>query len=230
MAYPLAQPKPYRGLAMEGPIARWYARNTARDLRRFTAIARDVLARVPPGGRILEVAPGPGYLSLALARAGRHVTAIDISESFVRMVRDNAARAGLEIDVRHGNASDLPFPDDAFDFVVCVAAFKNFSEPLRALREMYRVVVAGGEASIHDLRNDATAGEIDAEIRGMKLSPWNAFVTRWVFRHMLLKRAYTRADLERMSAHVGADRTEILTNGVGYELRLMKDVRERAIE
>src|SRR5262245_38672095 len=119
MAYPLVQHKPYRGLAMEGPIARWYARNTARDMRRFAAVARDVLARVPPGGRILEVAPGPGYLSLELARGGRHVTAIDISESFVQMVRANAARAGLDIDVRHGNASDLPFPDGAFDFVVC---------------------------------------------------------------------------------------------------------------
>jgi ubiquinone/menaquinone biosynthesis C-methylase UbiE len=223
MGYVLARPKPYRGLAMEGPIARWYARNTARDLRRFAAIARDVLAQVPPGGRILEVAPGPGYLSIPLARAGRQVTAIDISESFVRMVRANAAQAGVEIDVRHGSASDLPFADGAFDVVVCVAAFKNFSEPVRALREMFRVVAAGGRVSIHDLRRDATVGEIEAEVRGMKLSAWNAWVTKWIFRHLLLKRAYTRADLERMSGQVGADRTEILTNGVGYELRLIRE-------
>jgi ubiquinone/menaquinone biosynthesis C-methylase UbiE len=223
MADALVQRKPYRGLAMEGPIARWYARNTARDRRRFTAIARDVLAQVPPGGRILEVAPGPGYLAVELARAGQRVTAIDVSESFVRMVRANAGQAGVAIDVRHGNASDLPFPDGAFDFVVCVAAFKNFTEPLRALEEMYRVIGGGGQASIHDLRSDASAADIDAEVRGMGLSAWNAFVTRWTFRHMLLKRAYGRADLDRMSATVGADRSEILVNGIGYELRLIKD-------
>ena len=222
MGYAVAHPKPYRGLAMEGPIAQWYARNTARDVRRFAETARAVLARVPPGGRILEVAPGPGYLSVALARAGRQVTAIDISESFVRMVRANAAQAGVAIDVRHGSASDLPFADGAFDFVVCVAAFKNFSEPVRALREMFRVAAAGGQVSVHDLRSDATAGEIDREVDGMNLSAWNAFVTRWIFRHALLKRAYRRADLDRMSGEVRADRTEILTNGVGYELRLMK--------
>jgi ubiquinone/menaquinone biosynthesis C-methylase UbiE len=227
MADALLQAKPYRGLAMEGPIATWYARNTAGDRRRFTAIARDVLAQVPPGGRILEVAPGPGYLSVELARAGRCVTAIDISASFVRMVRANAGTAGVDIDVRHGNASDLPFPEQAFDFVVCVAAFKNFTEPLRALQEMYRVISSGGQVSIYDLRSDASPADIDAEVRGMGLSAWNAFVTRWTFRHMLLKRAYCRADLERMSAAVGADRSEILVNGIGYELRLNKDDRAR---
>ncbi|HEY7172663.1 MAG TPA: class I SAM-dependent methyltransferase [Vicinamibacterales bacterium] len=227
MADALVQPKPYRGLAMEGPIASWYARNTARDRRRFAAIARAVLAEVPPGGRILEVAPGPGYLSVELARAGRRVTAIDISESFVRMVRANAAQAGVDIEIRHGNASELPFPDAAFDFVVCVAAFKNFTEPLRALQEMYRVIGAGGQASIHDLRSDASPADIDAEVRGMGLSAWNAFLTRWTFRHMLLKRAYSRADLERMSAAVHADRSGILLNGIGYELRLRKDDRPR---
>jgi ubiquinone/menaquinone biosynthesis C-methylase UbiE len=223
MAHALVQPKPYRGLAMEGPIASWYARNTARDTRRFSAIARQVLARVPPGGRILEVAPGPGYLSIELARADRQVSAVDISESFVRMVHANAAKAGVAIDVRRGNASDLPFPDDAFECVVCVAAFKNFAEPARALREMYRVVRPGGQVSIHDLRRDATSGEIDAEVRGMNLSAWNALITRWVFRHVLLKRAYRRAELERMCADVHAGRTEIVTDGVGYELRLIKD-------
>jgi hypothetical protein len=61
----------------------------------------------------------------------------------------------------------------------------------------------------------------------MGLSAWNAVLTRWTFRHMLLKRAYSRADLERMSAAVHADRSGILLNGIGYELRLRKDDRPR---
>jgi ubiquinone/menaquinone biosynthesis C-methylase UbiE len=36
------------------------------------------------------------------------------------------------IDFKQGNASQMPYPDESFDFVVCQAAFKNFAEYLRA--------------------------------------------------------------------------------------------------
>src|SRR5262245_56074388 len=119
------QQKPYKGMAMEGMIATWYAKNTGSDpaMRRFTTTARAVAERVPPGGRVLEVAPGPGYLAIEIARSGRQVAALDISESFVAMVGENAKRAGVVIDVRHGNAAAMPFADVSFDFVVCMAAF-----------------------------------------------------------------------------------------------------------
>src|SRR5690348_11654809 len=97
-----ATQKPYKGLSMEGPIASWYARNTRRDTARFETVARAVAERVPEGARVLEVAPGPGYLAVEIARSGRRVSALDISKSFVRMTQENAARAGVEIDVRHG--------------------------------------------------------------------------------------------------------------------------------
>jgi hypothetical protein len=43
----------------------WSAKNTARDVRRFTRVAELVAEWVPAGGRILELAPGPGYLAIA---------------------------------------------------------------------------------------------------------------------------------------------------------------------
>ena len=85
--------KPYKGLPMEGPIATWYARNTGRDLHRFIRVAQTVAARVPPGGRVLEVAPGPGFCAIEMAKAGYRVTGLDISESFVRIARENARKA-----------------------------------------------------------------------------------------------------------------------------------------
>src|SRR5262245_19833290 len=65
-----AKRKAHRGLAMEGVIASWYTRNTSRDLHRFKEAARTVAERVPPGSRVLEVAPGPGYLAIEIARSG----------------------------------------------------------------------------------------------------------------------------------------------------------------
>src|SRR5438552_17163849 len=108
--------KAYKGLAMEGPIATWYAKNTGRDRRRFIAVAEAVARRVPPGGRVLEVAPGPGFLAIEIAKGGRHrVTGLDISESFVRIALENARKAGVVMDFRHGNASAMQFPDATFD-------------------------------------------------------------------------------------------------------------------
>jgi ubiquinone/menaquinone biosynthesis C-methylase UbiE len=207
---------------MEGPIATWYARNTGRNLNRFTNIARHLAERVRPGGAILEVAPGPGYLAIELAKRGYAVTALDISRSFVNIARENAAAASVSVDVRHGNASAMPLPDDTFDAVVCVAAFKNFSDPLGAINEMHRVLRPGGEAYIFDLRKDANRQAVEAEVRGMHLSAWNTWVTRWTFELLLLKRAYSRDELEGMAAQSRFCQADVALDGIGLELRLRK--------
>ena len=218
--------KGYRGLGMEGPIATWYARNTGRDLRRFIDVARSVTSRVEPGGRVLEVAPGPGFCAIEIAKAGRYqVSGLDISESFVRIARENANKAGIAVDFRHGNASAMPFPDESFDFVVCSAAFKNFTDPVGALDEIHRVLVPGGQASIYDLRKDASPDAIDAEVQRMRLSTINALVTRWTFRFVLLKRAYTVEALDRLVARSRFGAGTIRTDGIGFELRATRPLR-----
>jgi ubiquinone/menaquinone biosynthesis C-methylase UbiE len=218
----MSNPKPYKGLGMNGVIATWYARNNGRDLSRFADAARLVANRARPSSDVLEVAPGPGYLAIELARRGYRVTAVDISASFVRIARDNAAKAGVAIDVRQGNASALPFKDGTFDFVICTAAFKNFSDPVGALDEMHRVLRADGQAVILDLRKDATIVDIDAEVRKMRLSWWNALMTRWTFRCLLLKRAYTREELEHLTRQSRFRQGDLVSTGIAFELRLCK--------
>jgi ubiquinone/menaquinone biosynthesis C-methylase UbiE len=140
----------------------------------------------------------------------------------VQIARENAARAGVHIDVRHGNASELPLPDDSFDAVVCVAAFKNFADPVGAINEMHRVLKPGGVASIFDLRKDASPEEIAAEVRNMHLSPLNARITRWTFQLMLIKRAYAPDVLAQMAADSRFSGGDLLPSGIGCEVRLVK--------
>ncbi len=157
--------KAYKGMGMEGGIARWYAKVTRKDYAEFRKLAARLADDLPPGSSVLEVAPGPGYLAIELAKFGRYaVTGLDISETFVSIARKNAAEAGVQVDFRHGNASAMPFADESFDLIVCRAAFKNFSEPVKALAEMRRVLKPDGRAMMIDLRRDTPKEEIDAYV------------------------------------------------------------------
>jgi len=74
--------KGQKGIGMEGAIANWYAKNTAGDREEFVKHARSVVQQVPENGRILEVAPGPGYLAVEMERLGNYrITGLDISRS-----------------------------------------------------------------------------------------------------------------------------------------------------
>src|SRR5580704_1556352 len=78
--------KPYRGISMEGGLATWYAKITRNDLVEFERLARELAKDLPASARVLEIAPGPGYLSIALAKLGSFkITGLDISQSFVQM-------------------------------------------------------------------------------------------------------------------------------------------------
>lgn len=212
-----------RGFSMEGPIARWYARITAKDHEEFRRLAGSLAGRFGPGAAVLEVAPGPGYLAIELAKLGSvRVTGLDISRSFVRIAGENARRAGVAVDVRHGNASAMPFEGDAFDLIVCRAAFKNFSEPAAALDEMHRVLKPGGAAIIIDLRRDVRPDEIDAHVDAMGLGRFDAWLTKQTFRHMLIRRAYTGDQFRSMAVASRFGGCEIELSAIGLEVTLRK--------
>jgi ubiquinone/menaquinone biosynthesis C-methylase UbiE len=217
------QAKAYKGIGMEGPIARWYEKHTRRDMPEFKALARRMAETLPAGAKVLEVAPGPGFFSIELAKLGKFdVTGLDISDSFVAIAEKNAQAEGVQVDFRKGNASAIPFGENSFDFVLCRAAFKNFSDPIGALREMRRVLKPGGRAVVIDLRKDVNMCDIDSYVRGLGVSAWSAFMMKWTFRLMLVKRAYTRELFEQFIGESGFESPEIAQNAVGYEITLRK--------
>ncbi len=213
--------KPYKGIAMEGLIAQWYNRNARRD-DQFQSLAARVGEMLPAGSRVLEVAPGPGYLSIELAKRNFQVVGLDISRTFVELASANARQAGVAVDFRHGNASDMPLEDETFDGIICTAAFKNFTEPVQALREMHRVLKPGGMALIVDLRRDAPLAEIDAEVNHMHLNWVNTWLTNWTFQHWLLKHAYTPAEIRGLVAQTDFQHCEIEVSGIGMEIWLRR--------
>lgn len=221
------QSKGYKGMPMEGIIARWYARirGTSSQLADWRRQAAQLTSDLPDGADVLEVAPGPGYFAIELARLGRfHITALDISHTFVEIASANARRAGVSVTFRQGNASNMPFADGSFDLVVCQAAFKNFSQPVQAINEMYRVLRDGGTAVIQDMSGDASNAAIDAEVRQMKLGPLNALMTRQALAG-LRRRAYMRQQFQHMAAASAFGGCEIASGGIGMEVRMTRRSR-----
>jgi ubiquinone/menaquinone biosynthesis C-methylase UbiE len=218
-----AAKKPYRGISMEGGLATWYAKITKKDLGEFERLAQEVAKDLPANARVLEIAPGPGYLSIALAKLGPYkITGLDISESFVQMASEYAKREGVVARFIHGSASDIPLEDGMFDLIVCRAAFKNFSEPLKALNEMHRVLKPGGRAIIIDLRKDASWDEIVSYVDGLHISRTSTWMTKFTFKHMLLKRAYSEHQMTSLVGESDFKSCEIIRKAVGMEVKLIR--------
>ncbi|MFF5207060.1 class I SAM-dependent methyltransferase [Streptosporangium sp. NPDC000396] len=217
-----AQRKQTQAPQMEGAMARWYARQrgSAPQLAAFRQYAARLAGDLPPGAAVLEVAPGPGYL-VEMARLGLTVTGLDISHTLLEIAAENARRAGVRVDFQQGDAADLPFDGESFDLVVCQAAFKNFGRPGSALNQMHRVLRGGGTAVIHDMNKDISRADIDREVKGMELSPLNAFMTKLPLM-WLRRRAYSRAQFEHLAAESAFRTCDVRADGITLEVRLAK--------
>jgi ubiquinone/menaquinone biosynthesis C-methylase UbiE len=216
--------KGYKGLGMNGYMATWYAKNTQKNILAYRHYAQQVAERVAQGATILELAPGPGYLSIELAKMGNYrIVGLDISPKFVEIAREKANESGVDIDFRQGNASHMPLADNLFDFIVCSAAFKNFSQPVQALDEMFRVLKPGGTALIIDLRPDASLEVIETHIReDLALTGINFLLTKWAFKYMLLKRAHTKDEIKQFASRSAFKTCTIDDDGIGMNIYLEK--------
>jgi len=102
--------------------------------------------------RVLDVACGPGFLTMAFARQCARATGCDATDAFLALARAESGRRGLRnVRFEHGDATRLPYADAGFDVVACRAAFHHFPQPERVLAEMKRVARPGGRLLVADL-------------------------------------------------------------------------------
>jgi ubiquinone/menaquinone biosynthesis C-methylase UbiE len=147
---------------------------------------------------------------------------LDISESFVQMASEYAKWEGVVARLIHGSASDIPLEDGMFDLLVCRAAFKNFSEPLKALNEMHRVLKPEDKAFIIDLGKDAFWDEIVSYVDGLHISRTSTWMTKFTFKHMLLKRAFSEHQMTSLVDESDFKSCEIIRSAVGMEVKLIR--------
>lgn len=105
---------------------------------------------VEKGARALDVCCGTGDWTIALAEAvgpeGK-VTGLDFSKNMLKIGEDKIKGKNLtQANLIHGNAMELPFEDNQFDYVTIGFGLRNVPDYNQVLREMYRVVKPGGLA------------------------------------------------------------------------------------
>jgi ubiquinone/menaquinone biosynthesis C-methylase UbiE len=209
---------------MEGFSARKYAklRGTEPQLARYRRQAELLTEDLVEGGSILDVAPGPGYLAVEIARLGRfHVTGLDISRTFVGLATQLAQQAGVRAHFLHGDATAMPFAADEFDLIICQAAFKNFVRPVTALDEMHRVLRPGGHAVIQDMSGQSSNAAIAREVQAMDVGKVAACITRCTLAG-LRRRAYSPAQFAELSRRSTFGGATISTEGISVEVLLTK--------
>ena len=92
----------------------------------------------------IELGCGTGYVSAWMARRGARVVGIDNSEKQLDTARRLASEHGMEIELIHGNAETVPYPDASFDFAVSEYGAALWADPAVWLPEAWRLLRPGG--------------------------------------------------------------------------------------
>jgi SAM-dependent methyltransferase len=141
MASPLASPTPWNLVAQE------YAEVTTPFFARYAEVALH-RAGVRAGTRVLDIAAGPGTLSLLAAKRGCATTAIDFAPAMIDELRAQATRAQVTVTAQVADGQALPFADASFEAAFSMFGLIFFPDRIQGFREMLRVLVPGGTGCI----------------------------------------------------------------------------------
>jgi len=210
----------FRNLGIEGAQANYYDKITREHrIGEMKEQAREVTRHIKDGDSVLEIAPGAGYLSIELSKLGKYkITGMDISKDLVEICTRNAMEAGVQIEFQQGNVSNMPFQSNVFNFIICVLAFKNFKEPLKALEEMYRVLKPGGIALIMDLNRKASMKATKKVAENMGLKGMTAYIAGAIQR----SGSYSRNEFESFISQTEFKDNEIRDSNLGFSIYLKK--------
>lgn len=130
------------------PIDQFHIRGRTATLELARAAGLDAAKHV------LDVGSGVGGTSRCLAKEfGCRVTGIDLTDEYCRAAAMLSAKTGLAhlVDYRQGDATKLPFDDQAFDVVWTEHVAMNIPDKTRLYKEMHRVLKPGGTLAIYDV-------------------------------------------------------------------------------
>jgi demethylmenaquinone methyltransferase/2-methoxy-6-polyprenyl-1,4-benzoquinol methylase len=106
-----------------------------------------VISETHKNSKILDIACGTGDLAIAALKLDpEYITGIDISQKMIDLGREKIKKRGFseKIDLLTGDSEKICFDDNSFDVAMAAFGVRNFSEPMKGLAEMKRVIRKGG--------------------------------------------------------------------------------------
>lgn len=139
------------GWQLEGDSAEAYERYLVPGM--FERWADELVERaaLDPGDRVLDVGCGTGVVARRAAdEVGPDggVVGLDPNEGMLDAARSASTGRRPAVEWCRGEAGDLPFPEGAFDAVLCQQVLQFVPDPGAALGEMRRVLVPGGRSAL----------------------------------------------------------------------------------
>ncbi|MDP2788392.1 MAG: metalloregulator ArsR/SmtB family transcription factor [Pseudomonadota bacterium] len=124
----------------------------ARTLLPVPEYRQRLLKQVPEGTTVLEIGIGTGGLLVELAARASNVIGVDHSPAMLDEARRRLLADGIgSIELRLGEMTHLPLPDNSVDCVVANMVLHHAADPVAVLREMCRVLKPGGTVVLADL-------------------------------------------------------------------------------
>ena len=127
------------------------------------------------GMRAVELGCGTAYVSAWMARRGASCVGVDNSERQLETARRLANEHRVELELMHGNAESVPYPDGSFDFAVSEYGAAIWADPYSWIPEAARLLRPGGELSFlghHPLVMVAQKREDSDEVTRRLLYPY----------------------------------------------------------
>ena len=131
-----------------------YSQSTHEELKgnNFEYYTQILTDGAPAGSALkcLDIGCGPGLFSSILAKMGHSVTAFDYSEEMLEQAKMNFKECSVSVEAVQGDAQNLPFEDNSFDYIVSRNVMWGMEFPARAYSEWLRVLCPGGRMMILD--------------------------------------------------------------------------------
>jgi len=196
-----------------------FAKNTEKAREEYRKLAGKA-ASIVQEGKLLEIGPGPGFISIEIAKLlpEMEITGLDISDTMIEIAKKNAEENGLSgrIEFKKGDASKMPFGDSSFDFIISNGSLHHWKKPNQIFNEIYRILKPGCRALIDDLRKDAPKE---------KIKEWeeliNSKIMRWGLTHSI-KESYTAQQIEKIIKTTQFTEFNIKIEEIDLEIWLQK--------